>query len=177
MPRMVEECTAQTITGVPILPPLHGFPTDTGPCLAAPPGSQGPAGGGQHTRGWALREGLGLGPGRWAQARLGQPSWAGCCPPALGASLSPPARVLAPANDRPVDGVLPAGGALGPLRSWVEALPAPPGPPAPPTTPASVWHPLAQPLRPPADSGHCWRILVHLEGGQPSWGRLGWGWG
>lgn len=80
MPRMVEECTAQTITGVPTLPLLHGFSTHTCPCLAALPGSQGPAGGWQHIRGWAPERGAG--PGAGACGR--RPGWASR--PGLGAA-------------------------------------------------------------------------------------------
>ena len=77
---MVEECTAQTITGVPTLPPLHGFSTHTCLCLAALPGSQGPAGGGQHIRGWAPERGAGPGAGACGS----RPGWASR--PRLGAA-------------------------------------------------------------------------------------------
>lgn len=121
-----------------------------------------------------LREGLGLGLGPVGAGQAG-PAVLGWVLPTSSGSKPVPTHPRAGPGQRPPCGWgAPCGGSPGaPQVLGGGGSPCP----APPTSPASVRRPLAQPLRPPADSGHCWCVLVHLEGSQPSWGRLGWGWG
>lgn len=135
----------------------------------------GPTEVGQHVRGRAPKRGWAWGQGLRAQARLGQLSRAGCCPPALGQACPHPTRVLAAAHDHPVARSAPCGEA-GPSGLRVKALPAPPGP-APPATPTSVWHAhWPQPLSPHTRQWPSFKRLVHLKEASPrrpeagSWG-------